>query len=154
MANLLPARRPRASRSVVEEIASLHWLANQYELPLHDPTLVAVRGYYRDTMGKRGKNDRGIYDDAFFVVSPTCFATFNGNVDPSVYREGVATVCSGIHWCRPGKHGISGPRPYPAFRPATVGERLPVSRDGQSEPTYGVATNIHRGGRTTTSSLG
>jgi lysozyme len=64
----------------------------------------------------------------------------------------------GCHPYKPGKHGISRPSGgYPAFRPATRNEELPVRRDGDEEiPSSrpGVAINIHRGGRNSTSSLG
>lgn len=117
--------------------------------------LVGVRGYYRDTMGKPGVNDRGIYDDAMFIVSPTHFSSWNANTDPSVQRTGIASLVPGVHLYRRGNHGISRPGGgYPAFRPATPGEQLPVSRDGIVNPRPGVAINIHRGGRTTTSSEG
>src|SRR5690606_22423033 len=32
--------------------------------------LLGLRGYYRDTMGKKGRNDRGLYDDAIVLVGP------------------------------------------------------------------------------------
>jgi lysozyme len=130
-------------------------------LKINPVVLVAVRGYYLDSMGKAGVNDRGIYDDAVFAISPTMFASFNFNVDPSVHRAGIASILPGVHWFRRGRHGISRDRPgkivsYPAFRPATPGERLPVSRDGEPGRSKrdGVATNIHKGSRTTTSSEG
>lgn len=117
--------------------------------------LVGVRGYYRDTMGKSGTNDRGIYDDAFFIVSPNHFTAWNGNTDPSAWRPGIASLVPGVHPYRMGNHGISKPGGgYPAFRPATQGEELPVMRDGDAKPRPGVAINIHRGGHNTTSSLG
>lgn len=126
----------------------------QYEVT-HPMAVVAIRGYYRDTMGAVGKNDRGIYDDAFFVFSSNAFASFNGNCDPSRYRPGIATLRPGIHWYRRGKHGISKPGGgYPAFRPANAQEALPVDRDGIVNPLPGVAINIHRGGYRTTSSEG
>ena len=43
--------------------------------------LVGVRGYRLNSMGRVGKNDRGIYDDAFFIKSPHCFKSFAGNTD-------------------------------------------------------------------------
>lgn len=117
--------------------------------------LVGIRGYYRNTMGKPGVNDRGIYDDAMFVVSPTHFSAWNANTDPSRYKLGVASLVPGIHRYRKGNHGLSKPGGgYPAFRPATPGEELPVKRDGIADPKPGVAINIHRGGHNTTSSLG
>lgn len=119
--------------------------------------LLGVRGYYQDSMGKVGANDRGIYDDGIFVVSPDSFAAFNANVDPSAFRPGIATLLPGWHPYKPGNHGITRPGGgYPAFRPATKDESLPVSRDGEtgSSNRDGVAINIHRGGRNTTSSEG
>jgi lysozyme len=117
--------------------------------------LVGVRGYYKDTMGKPGVNDRGFYDDALFIITPTHFSSWNANTDPSAYRQGIASLVPGVHRYRRGNHGISRPGGgYPAFRPATKGEELPVVRDGVINPRPGVAINIHRGSRTSTSSEG
>lgn len=140
---------PRASRTLIERFAK----KAAKELPA--VYLVGVRGYYQDTMGKVGVNDRGIYDDALFIVGPETFAAFQANTDPSAFRKGVATLVPGVHLYRPGNHGISRPDGgYPAFRPATKNEELPVTRDGILDPKPGIAMNIHRGGRTTTSSKG
>lgn len=117
--------------------------------------LVGKRGYYLNTMGEAGKNDRGIYDDAIILVSPTAYLTVNANCDPSAFRKGVASLVPGTHWYRKGKHGISRPGGgYPAFRPATSREELPVTRDGQTGVSIGVAINIHKGAFNSTSSLG
>src|SRR5574338_1073234 len=73
--------------------------------------LLGVRGYYRDTMGATGANDRGLYDDAIFVVSPTAFLAVNANTDPSAdpsqARVGLATLEPGMWRFRQGLHGIS-----------------------------------------------
>lgn len=117
--------------------------------------LVGIRGYYKDTMGKAGENDRGIYDDAIFLVGPAVFFAFNANTDPSVYRHHIAKLIPGIHYYRKGKHGISRPGGgYDALRPDTVGEALPVMRDGEDGTKYGVAINIHKGSYNSTSSEG
>jgi lysozyme len=106
-------------------------------------------------MGAKGRNDRGIYDDAIFVVGPETFAAFNANTDPSRHRPGIASLISGVHPYKLGNHGISKPGGgYPAFRPNTKGEALPVMRDGMDGIKQGIAINIHRGGYKGTSSLG
>lgn len=116
--------------------------------------IVGIRGYYKDTMGLPGKNDRGIYDDAIILIGPGVFKTYNGNTDPSVTRKGIASLVPGVHIYRKGNHGISRPGGgYPALRPATPGEKLPVNRDGQGE-SLGVAINIHKGSYRSTSSEG
>lgn len=116
--------------------------------------VVGIRGYYKTTMGNPVANDRGIYDDAFFVVSPTVFASFNGNTDPSVAKTGIASLKPGVHRYRKGNHGITRPGGgYPAFRPNTKDEALPVIRDGGGE-SLGIAINIHKGSLNSTSSLG
>lgn len=145
---LLPPARPRLAASEVEKIIRRH----KVSAPV---VVVGIRGYYRTTMGDPTRNDRGIYDDAIFVwsLSPVV-AAFNGNTDPSRFRTGVASLVEGVHLYRRGLHGISGRNPYPAFRPATRGEVLPVRRDGEEGISDGIAINLHRGGYNTTSSLG
>lgn len=122
--------------------------------PMEEVYLIGIRGYYQDTMGKPGVNDRGIYDDCICLVAPNLFLTFNANTDPSRYRIGIATLVPGKHMYRKGKHKITGPNPYPALRPATHDESLPVTRDGKPGIHKGIAINIHKGGYTTTSSEG
>lgn len=118
--------------------------------------LLAFRGYYQDSMGIPGKNDRGIYDDAICIMAPGLFLAFNGNTDPSRHKLGVASLIPGVYPYRKGKHGITthADGGYWAFRPATPNEAVPVTRDGQVGTSLGIAINIHKGGYTTTSSEG
>lgn len=121
--------------------------------------LVAVRGFYLD-MGVKGQNDRGIYDDCIFTVDVktnihSCRAA---NVDPSIYRQGIATIKDKqVVWYKLGKHGLSRPDGgYPALRQSRP---LIVVRDNTSGPPTLCSpawpyTNIHRGGDKNTSSLG
>jgi lysozyme len=119
--------------------------------------LIGLRGYYLDTMGKPGENDRGIYDDCICISGPKgIFLPFNANTDPSRFRPGIATLITGVHMYKKGKHGITthADGGYPAFRPATPNEALPVTRDGQTGISQGIAINIHKGGYGATSSEG
>lgn len=116
--------------------------------------LLGIRGYYKKTMGDPNGNDRGVYDDCVCIITPDHFSAYNANTDPSRFRKGIATLKPGVHYYRKGNHGISKPGGgYPALRPATPGEKLPVSRDGEGD-SQGIAINIHKGGRNTTSSEG
>jgi lysozyme len=116
--------------------------------------LLGIRGYYKRTMGDPTKNDRNIYDDAIFIISNNGYWAFNANTDPSTFKKGIATLLPGVYRYRKGKHGISRPGGgYPALRPATPGEKLPVYRDSTGE-SMGIALNIHKGGYKTTSSEG
>lgn len=147
--------KPRAKQFAVMAAAVKVWVRTYPDELLPPMFVVGIRGYYRDTMGAKGKNDRGIYDDAIFVVGPETFAAFNANTDPSRHRPGIASLISGVHPYKPGNHGISRPGGgYPAFRPNTKGEALPVMRDGQDGIKQGIAINIHKGGYKGTSSLG
>lgn len=120
--------------------------------------LLGIRGYYENSMGKPG-NDRGIYDDAMILVTPTLFSTYNCNTDPSVWRTGIATLKPGVWWYTKGEHGVrfpkNSPRRYPALRQARP---VTVTRDGGKEESDGPGKmffiNIHRGGYTSTSSEG
>lgn len=142
----VPPARPRVSAEEIEKIVREHAVTDKV-------VLVGIRGYYANSMGGPG-NDRGIYDDAIALLSPTAFATFNANTDPSIYSPGVATLVPGVHRYRKGRHGISRGAGYPALRPATKGEALPVTRDGQPGVSEGIAINIHSGTRSSTSSRG
>jgi hypothetical protein len=113
--------------------------------------VLGIRGYYKQTMGNPVKNDRGIYDDALFILSPDIFAAYNANTDPSVYRPGIATLTLGVWRYKPGKHKINSPQGYPAF---VQNAKVTVHRDGEPEDTGWFGINIHRGGYNTTSSLG
>lgn len=118
--------------------------------------LLAVRGYYRDSMGVKGKNDRSLYDDAVFVVSPNVFASYNFNVDPNGYRigtgtgakKGMANLKEGTWKYQKGLH-----KGYQAF---TQAAEVTVIRDGVPpyEDTGFFFINIHKGGYNSTSSLG
>ena len=119
--------------------------------------VVAIRGYYLDSMGRPGRNDRGIYDDAHFVLWPDGYASFQGNTDPSRYRKGrgygrrkgMAVLKKGIHIYGKGSH-----RGTKAFRQC---EKFTVIRDSSSggyEDKGFHAINWHRGGYSGTSSLG
>ena len=146
---LIPGNRPLLSLAEVKRLMQQNGVTS----PL---CIVGLRGYYSETFGKPG-NDRNVYDDAIFVVSPNTFTSFNGNTDPSLFKTGIATLRTGLHWYRKGKHGLSRKPPfvpYDALRPATVGEQVPVSRDNQTNPRAGVAINIHRGGYNNTYSEG
>lgn len=154
---MIPKSKPRAPRHVVQEAALASWGKDPMREAFPEFYVLGVRGYYRDTMGEVGENDRGLYDDAMFVVGPECFVAFNANVDPSRFKQGIATLIPGWYPYKPGNHGISRPGGgYPAFRPATEDESLPVYRDGEEGRSRrdGVAINIHKGGWNTTSSEG
>jgi len=145
--SITPPSRPRLTRPELEErIRAAH---PDRELPAF--YICGIPAYYRDTMGEKGKNDRNVYDDALFVVSPNAFAGFNGNTDPSARRRGIATLAPG--WWEAYQfdlHGGSVPHLAICQRKAPVA----VFRDGTGRDKGNFGINIHRGGNNATSSLG
>jgi len=151
MTSIVPPSRPQRPRDWAQQ----HLVANGVSASL---ALLGVRGYYRDSLGVPGKNDRGIYDDAIMLLSPNAYVTFNANTDPSIARPNVATLLPGVWSYRKGRHKVSDPNGYPAFIQAAP---VTVARDDDNDPdtdpqidTGWFGINIHRGGLTTTSSLG
>lgn len=79
-----PPTKPRLSSTKLNELIQPYGIDRQ-KYPL---IIVGIRGYYLNSVGKTGKNDIGLYDDALFVVSPNTTSSFNANTDPQVRREG------------------------------------------------------------------
>ena len=132
------------------------------DLAKHPLVVVGVRGYYRDSLGAVGANDRGIYDDALFLVSESHFSAYNANTDPSRKRAGAGSGRGkGMARLNPGvwvvyRFDIHGSRSDPHFALCQRGGPVEVTRDGRPDYLdrgyFGI--NIHRGGRSGTSSEG
>ena len=149
--SIAPNNRPQLDRQRPQELLTAAGVTAKV-------AIVGIRGYFA-SMGKPGANDRGIYDDAIFVLTPTKYAPFNANVDPSVYRpghgtgeeKGIATLKPGIWNFTVGLHRGK----YIALRQHG---RFTVVRDGRphdyEDSGDGFGINIHRGGFNGTSSLG
>ena len=152
----LPKARPRQSEGVTRTILQLHADLLPNELRSAEVTILFVRGYYSRSFGRPG-NDRGVYDDALFLIWRGGFAAFNANADPSRFRRGVASLKGdqAIIY-REGPHGFSRPGgPIRAFRQhsdvTVIRDQLGEDRDGNGKRFW---TNLHPGGRRGTSSLG
>lgn len=143
---MIPKDRPRIQRKDTEKLLASRRVS--------DPVcVVGIRGYYRDTMGAKGKNDVGLFDDAIIVVSPNVHAAFNGNVDPTrlgwnpKVRKPMAQLKPGVYRYKIGMHGLRTKNPYKALVQAGP---VTVFR-GDKEETGWFGINIHAAGSTTSS---
>lgn len=125
------------------------------------PAIIGRRGYYRDTMGVPGVNDWGLYDDAIIVVTPTAYATYNANCDPSRHHPGVAVLKAGVWRYQLGIHNQSkDPATHARYEALVQAEPVTVVRDPDTthperwEDTGWFGINHHRGGVHVTSSEG
>lgn len=146
---IVPPAKPRLTYNDAVAWMSAYGLSYRF-------ALVGQRGYYRDQLGKPGVNDRGIYDDEISLVTPEEdeFKTFNANTDPSIQKPGTAVLIPGKWLYKLGIHGLNKPvdKQYEALVQAAP---VTVLRDGQSTPMTGYyGINIHKGSRSSTSSLG
>lgn len=131
--------------------------------PFYDPTikvwLLGRRGYYRDSMGAPGANDRNIYDDAIALVTPDRVYTWNANCDPSKTYPGMAVLTPGLWWYKLGIHGLTRAKSE-QYRALVQAAPVTVDRDGSGSfdahtETGWFGINIHRGGKfTSTGSAG
>lgn len=115
------------------------------------PVILARRGYYRDLMGVDGVNDRAIYDDAMWVLTPRTFRAFNANTDPSRHGGRLAVLEPGIYRYKHGIHHPGTPAAYPCL--VQAGD-VTVRRDNGVVESGEFYIHIHRGGHSTTSSEG
>lgn len=150
--SMKPTSRPQISRDIVRK--------RMVEAGVTVPVSVhGVRGYYKNTMGKPGVNDRGIYDDAQFVITPDEVRAFNGNTDPSTYRAGHGTGnAKGMAMLKPGLWAFTLGLHRGQYLALRQKGTFTVLRDGAEGPYSdtgdGFGINIHRGGNHGTSSLG
>jgi lysozyme len=143
---ILPRDRPQLPRAQVADMLSARGVVDLV-------AIAAVRGYYMSTMGNPGKNDRGIYDDAIFIVAPNAFVAFNANTDPGAFRRGIAVLEPGLYRYKVGIHGLSKP-PEKRYTALVQSAPVIVRRDGghREEGWFGI--NIHRGSAASVSSEG
>lgn len=160
MTAAIPAIRPRMSKAeLLAAIARVHGEAAMRHLVEGGVFVVGVRGYYRDTMGAVGKNDRAMYDDALFIVAPDAFAAFNANTDPSGYRAGRGTGAEkGMASLNPGIWRVHRLDLHKGQYLALCQRAGPVTVTRDGTPPYsetgGFGINIHKGGFNGTSSEG
>jgi hypothetical protein len=92
--------KPKISRAEFIALIGEHY----NELSSYGLFIAFIRGYRKNTMGKPGVNDRGIYDDAVAIFTNDAYYTFNANVDPQSYRKGegfgdkkgIASIVAGV----------------------------------------------------------
>ena len=145
--NIVPPSKPKMTKEEVEKELS------NFDVSRYPVRLLGIRGYYSKSMGKTPNNERNIYDDAIFIVSPDYFCSFNANTDPSITRKGIAVLkAGGVYLYKIGLHNMKNP--YKALRQHG---RVTVLRDGKEDTDTAKAPfyiDIHKGGFNTTSSLG
>jgi len=153
---ILPLYRPKQSDAVTQAVLAEFSHLMPADRRLDDVKVLVVRGYFENSMGKKGANDRAMYDDAVFVVTPDGVQPFNGNSDPSRFRKRIATIKApqAVRY-KPGYHGYNSKYGHPAFRQDSD---ITVIRDGIGDDRDSAAKrfwcNFHRGGKNGTSSLG
>lgn len=134
---------PEMTTKLWERLRAIHeYMANK-----RFPSLIGIRGFEFDG------NKRDIYDDVIFIILPKTILPYLANVDPSYTAQGIASLEPGMWHYKKGKHGYHSGHPYDALVQASP---VTVKRDGIFErPETGMfAINIHKGGLTTTGSLG
>lgn len=145
MSKIIPPTKPRIKEADVRRF--IDGLDELYPL-----VVLAIRGYYKRTMGNPRQNDIGIYDDCIVAITPDSMLAVNGNTDPSTLKKGRATLVTG--WWMD-THCLDTHRGKVPHR-AICQRLMPVTVDrylvGKDTGMFGI--NLHRGGRRTTSSEG
>jgi hypothetical protein len=155
MPPIAPTGKPRLASAALEALLAPFAI----DRVLHPLVVVGLRGYYRDSLGAPGVNDRGIYDDALFVHSPSAMAAFNGNTDPTAYRKGSGTGgTKGMASLDPGAWFVHQFDLHRGSYLALCQRAGPVTVTRDGDPPYQdqgyLGINIHRGGYRTTGSEG
>jgi hypothetical protein len=90
--------RPSLTR---EQVLDLPGIADLIAI---GPTMVGIRGFF----DQPNHNERGVYDDAVFIVGAASeeFQAFNWNTDPSITKPGMAVLQPGTYKWKKGLHGM------------------------------------------------
>lgn len=142
-----PKKRPEYTREQAKVLLA------DFNLSREPLVLLGFRGYYRDSLGVKGKNDRGIYDDAVIITSDNCHITYNANTDPSIHKTGIASLVPGKYLYKVGIHGLSKPKAQQYEALVQAGPVIVSRDDGKTEEGW-FGINIHKGYETTTGSAG
>lgn len=140
---MLPPERPNVELGYLLRIADESGVNIEKEV-----CLIAIRGFYN-----KGQNQRGIYDDAIFLVKPTGVMAFNANVDPGVSKDGIAQLDAGVWSYMRGIHGLSKPKEK-QYEALVQAKEVRVTRDNKGTDYGYFGINIHRGSKTSVSSEG
>lgn len=146
MSEVVPAARPQLSIVDARKLLAALGVTDQ-------TVIIGQRGYFRDSLGEKGKNDRGVFDDAIIVLSPRVFRAFNANTDPSDPDTGtrLATLDPGVWDFKLGTHHPGTPNAYPCLVQAGP---VSVHRDNGVRESGEFYIHIHHGGVNTTTSAG
>lgn len=139
---LVPDARPSIKLDAVLKIFESAKVTDEVKL-------LGIRGFFQ----KPGSNQRGIYDDAIILVSPSVFLACNANCDPSAFRKNIANLKEGLWSYKVGIHGLSKPKEL-QYTALVQAAKVTVVRDQVGDDTGFFGINIHRGGLNSTSSLG
>lgn len=139
---LMPGERPPTDPATASYLRDI---LKQYNV---EEGIVGLRGYYNP-----GKNQRGIYDDAIFIVTRHRVIGFNANTDPASFKKGIANLIPGQWKYEIGIHGKSKPK-FLQYKALTQAAKVIVKRDqtGLDSGLFGI--NIHKGGYNSVSSIG
>lgn len=152
----VPNAKPRLSSTELRKMIAPYAI----DRTAHPVIVIGIRGYYLNSLGKAGVNDRNIYDDAIFIDAPQVTASYNANTDPAFFRKGkgkgstkgMATLKPGLWMAHKfGLHNNNYLALVQRLGPVTV------IRDG--DPDYedtgrNFGINIHRGSYNSTGSEG
>jgi len=141
--SFLPTKKPDIDMGFLLRVATEAGVNIQKET-----CIIGIRGFYN-----KGANQRMIYDDAIFILSPTAALAFNANVDPGAFKTGIANLKCGSWLYKIGIHGISKPKMF-RYKALVQAAPVVVSRDNRGTERGWFAINIHKGGYTKVSSLG
>lgn len=145
MSDVLPASRPRLAREETEKLIAA------YGIKIDRAVALGIRGYYMNSMGVKGKNDRGTFDDALVIISPRVYRTFNGNTDPSSTGGRLASLQPGAWQMKKGTHHPGTPG---AYRCLVQAAPVTVHRDNGVRETGEFYIHVHHAGFNTTTSAG